>query len=779
MRSSSPRSRAARSTFVVSFVVSVLAVLAFTSRADADDFLKSSPGELAASHAALDTKDQCSTCHEPDNSISANKCLACHDHGDLKQRIASGQGFHVSVKVKGVECKLCHQEHRGRRFDLMGWRAIGGEAAFDHKLAGWELVGKHAKMKCTQCHKSVDKQGLRTYLNTDRTCGSCHSKDQPHGAIRPAMMKCDRCHSESLWKPQKAKLDFNHNDAGQAAMPLEGSHADVACSKCHAKAAFKLAAFTGTGDCVQCHASPHDGQLFGTKKCQTCHSAALKSLREVRFDHKKDAGYALIGKHAQLACATCHTKALAKVKPAPGCENCHAKDNKHGTRFAKLPACTTCHTQKAWKGPITFNHSANTGFALTAKHTTVKCRDCHRGKSPSDFEKFEIKNGCMSCHRHKVAHGGQYKNNECLTCHQEGGTKTMRKDALEVYHGETSKFPLRNGHANVKCTLCHVNDVYEGTPRECGVSCHEDSLHKGSLGQECSRCHEPGKWPAVRFDHTADTKWPLKGKHVAVSDCAACHPSRAYQGTPTTCGSAGCHQKDDVHQGKLGTQCERCHGEDKSLRFQHNRDATFKIDGKHTPLLCAACHKSVTFKPVRSDCVGCHAEPAIHKGRYGTACERCHSSRSFTDISAQHDVGDFSLTGAHDQLACAKCHPSGEKLRGSGNLCITCHRKDDVHKNTLSPRCGDCHGQRSFTPARFDHASTSCNLKGLHVTLPCADCHKSGNYTAVSPLCVSCHRPDALRVRQPDHRGLIDCGNCHNPSSWIPATAGGQQTICR
>lgn len=756
-------------------VVVLLVVLCGIARAD--DFLKSSPGELAASHASLDTKDQCSTCHEPDNSISAAKCLACHEHEDLRGRIAKGEGFHVSPKVKGVACKLCHQEHRGRKFDLMGWGAIGGPGKFDHELTGWKLGGKHALVKCDGCHKTVNKQGLRTYLATDRTCGSCHEKVNPHGKVRPAGMRCDRCHGDTVWKPQKPKLDFNHDDVAQAAMPLEGAHGDVACAKCHPKAQFKLAAYKG--DCALCHASPHDGQLFSTKKCTACHSPQLRSLREVKFDHKKDAGYALIGKHGQLACATCHTKGLGKAKPSENCEGCHAKDSRHGPRFAAFPACATCHSQKQWKGAFQFAHAQKTAFSLGGKHAQAKCRDCHRGKSPAEFEKFEIKNGCMTCHRHKTAHGGKFQNNQCLQCHEEGGTKKMRTDSLETFHGEGSKFPLRGGHANVQCQLCHVNDVYEATPVECGGSCHEDSLHKGTLGQECTRCHEPGQWNAVRFDHAQDTTWPLKGKHAAITDCARCHPAREFAAAPTTCGSAGCHQQDDVHRGKLGDKCERCHVEDGRLTFQHNRDAQFKLDGKHTSLVCASCHKSVEFKPLKQECVGCHAEPAIHKGRYGTACARCHSTKTFSDLKAQHDVGDFSLGGAHDQLDCARCHPRGEKLRGTGNLCITCHKKDDIHGNGLSPRCGECHTQRSFSPARFDHVQTGCALMGQHATLPCADCHKNGNYGAVSPLCASCHRNQAMRVRQPDHRALFDCGGCHNPSAWVPATQLGQQSVCR
>ncbi len=756
-----------------------LAVLCAASVANADDFLKSSPGELAKSHAGLDNEGGCNTCHDDGaKTVSNAKCLGCHDHSDMKKRIESGQGFHSSDKVKGRQCQLCHKEHRGKNFDLMGWQTLGGTAKFDHALTGWKLQGKHAQTQCEHCHKSFDKQGLRTFLGADKTCGRCHDKDSPHGKLRDSNERCDKCHSESVWKPAKQHYDFDHNDPSQAAFKLEGTHADVACLKCHAKAAFKLPAFDN-GECVQCHKSPHDGQLFGTKKCQVCHSAALRTLKDVRFDHKKQTGYALVGKHAQIECDSCHKKSLGTRKPQEACEMCHADDNKHGKRFEKFTACATCHSQRAWKSGFQFNHKTNTNFELTAKHATTACRNCHRGKTPDSFERFEIKNGCMSCHRHQKAHGGKFKNDQCLTCHEEGGSKKQKSDALEIYHGEKSRFPLRNGHAGVQCQMCHVNDVYKNTPMECGVSCHQDSLHRGSLGDQCSRCHEPGQWRAVRFDHTEDTKWALEGRHKEVKACESCHPARQYKGAPTSCGSVGCHKKDDVHQGQLGNKCETCHRTDGSNTFRHNRDSQFKIDGKHTPLLCASCHKSITFKPVRSDCFGCHPEPQIHKGRYGTDCGRCHSTKTFEDIRALHDVGDFSLTGAHDQLDCARCHPNGEQRRGSGNLCITCHRKDDIHKNSLSPRCGECHTQRSFAPARFDHLQVGCALTGLHGTLPCADCHKSGNFGAVSPMCVSCHRPDALRVRTPDHRSLIDCGNCHNPSAWIPATQMGAQTICR
>ena len=112
----------------------------------------------------------------------------------------------------------------------------------------------------------------------------------------------------------------------------------------------------------------------------------------------------------------------------------------------------------------------------------------------------------------------------------------------------------------------------------------------------------------------------------------------------------------------------------------------------------------------------------------------------------------------HDNIACERCHKDNRPLAGSGNLCINCHRQDDIHNNSLSPRCGECHTQWSFAPARFDHTRVGCNLTGLHRTIACFDCHKSGNYVGLSAQCVSCHatmrraRTAALRTTATDRR---------------------------
>src|SRR5262245_55943774 len=251
-----------------------------TPAAHADDFFSSSPGPLSKSHAAWDASDKCNECHDGDKTVNQNKCLGCHDHANLKARIAAGQGFHASSLVKSKRDESCHLEPKGPAYDIMGWRSVqGGESGFNHDLTGWPLKGKHSAIDCADCHKTRNRQGLRTYLGNDRLCGSCHKADQPHKFERREMLACERCHGESVWKPPKpaASQDFDHDKKTDALMPLEGAHRDVACTKCHAKAVFNLPA-SKPDNCGNsgCHTSPHDGHLFGKKDCAWCHSPTYR-----------------------------------------------------------------------------------------------------------------------------------------------------------------------------------------------------------------------------------------------------------------------------------------------------------------------------------------------------------------------------------------------------------------------------------------------------------------------------------------------------------------------
>jgi hypothetical protein len=86
--------------------------------------------------------------------------------------------------------------------------------------------------------------------------------------------------------------------------------------------------------CVSCHTDPHGDQFAKRRSsggCESCHG--LDSfVPAARFDHDRDASFALTGAHAKVACAACH-------KPPPGAPR--ASIDYRGLS----PKCESCHTQ--------------------------------------------------------------------------------------------------------------------------------------------------------------------------------------------------------------------------------------------------------------------------------------------------------------------------------------------------------------------------------------------------------------------------------------------------
>ena len=58
------------------------------------------------------------------------------------------------------------------------------------------------------------------------------------------------------------------------------------------------------------------------------------------------------------------------------------------------------------------------------------------------------------------------------------------------------------------------------------------------------------------------------------------------------------------------------------------------------------------------------------------------------DRSFDHSETRFPLTGRHRRVACESCHKS--TLKDTPRRCISCHRKDDVHRGRR-PNCEKCH----------------------------------------------------------------------------------------
>ena len=158
-----------------------------------------------------------------------------------------------------------------------------------------------------------------------------------------------------------------------------------------------------------------------------------------------------------------------------------------------------------------------------------------------------------------------------------------------------------------------------------------------AFGDDCLQCHAP-----------------LSG--VAATKCTACHTNIGQQ----------IEQQAGLH-GKIATQdCTACHQEhlgadvdliDQSLvHFTVDTHAAFfPLDGAHTSLTCETCHTNNQFAGTATTCIGCHQEPAVHAGQFGTECTLCHTTSGWQDAQLKvHAVPlDHGMLG---KLQCQTCH---------------------------------------------------------------------------------------------------------------------------
>lgn len=368
--------------------------------------------EIACSQCHLDARSiadlqskskDCFSCHQKDDPHAGkfgNDCGVCHssegwqpakfDHNLAAFKL---EGEHANVKCeqchinnvfKGTpsDCFSCHQkddEHNGQFgtncaacHTSNGW----DNAKVDHSMFAFKLDGKHANVKCEQCHINNVLKG------TPADCFSCHSKDDQHNG--KFGKDCSACHTPNSWKD----ATFDHN---LSAFKLLGKHADVKCEQCHINGVFK-----GTStDCFSCHSKDdkHNGQ-FG-KYCSACHTP--NSWGNATFDHSSS-NFPLTGGHTNVACTKCHTNGVFKGTPT-ACASCHADPAFHAGAFGT--DCASCHNTSSWtRASFNLSHpepaGGEGGSGIT--HGGATCRQCH----PSSV--FQA--SCTACHESNNPGGG-------------------------------------------------------------------------------------------------------------------------------------------------------------------------------------------------------------------------------------------------------------------------------------------------------------------------------------------------------------------------------------
>ena len=379
----------------------------------------------------------------------------------------------------------------------------------------------------------------------------------------------------------------------------------------------------------------------------------------------------------------------------------------------------------------------------------------------------------------------------------------------------TSCHRLAAGAASFKCLECH-SDIARRLAARRGLHASFGAISASQ--KECAGCHSEHngenfaliRWnPASNvFDHSK-TGYVLQGKHAGLA-CARCHNAshiapaerasisvkdlnRTYLGLSQAC--VTCHQ--DRHQGRLGQNCQQCHGFNdwKSLsmplsQFDHGR-TRYPLTGSHREVACQKCHLPGTDgKPKYvglsfSACADCHSDP--HRGSFAGSCQSCHNTGGWKRVSAaavsgrfDHSRTRYPLLGKHAEARCDQCHAGGDFKRPVAfQKCSDCHQ--DAHNGQFVARadkgeCFSCHTVDGFKPARFtvkEHAATAYPLLGKHAGVRCQQCHIPAGRATVYKLkfanCTDCHK-DEHQAQFAGAPYFNQCQQCHDLNGYRPST---------
>jgi hypothetical protein len=302
---------------------------------------------------------KCESCHKKEIRPAHQRCLDCH---------TDQHGGQLTAREDRGECGSCHQ--------VAGWTPSTFTAE-DHDRLRFPLEGRHKVVDCARCHGPADPgretRAALTQVEGDPgpakvalrlgrpQCTACHA--DPHqgrlAAVNPdtGLPSCITCHNQLAFRPSTLTAQ-SHGDFGFA---LEGVHASTPCLRCHEgigkrppesvlepfgmqaplpasapdQSQDEALVFRADTRCVSCHFSPHGGQFLTRRDggtCGSCHDG--NSFRPaVRFDHNRTTRFPLLRAHNNVACATCHLRAvgdsgIAAVNYRPvslDCRECHLR----------------------------------------------------------------------------------------------------------------------------------------------------------------------------------------------------------------------------------------------------------------------------------------------------------------------------------------------------------------------------------------------------------------------------------------------------------------------
>ncbi len=285
--------------------------------------------------------------------------------------------------------------------------------------------------------------------------------------------------------------------------------------------------------------------------------------------------------------------------------------------------------------------------------------------------------------------------------------------------------------------------------------------------------------------------WTVQEVHVDIGlvgghelACAECHLEASFKGIVANCES--CHSalfdkttNPDHRAAGYPIVCKECHG---SIDWQPAAVAhdtlDFALEGAHGRILCASCHIAGVFAELPGNCIDCHEDdfnasrdPNHVTDQFSQDCTECHSTEVWEPAIFDHELTDFSLTGAHIETDCVSCHIAGV-FAGLPAECIDCHQQDfdkvedpNHVEGQFSQDCTECHSNDAWEPATFDHNQTDFPLTGAHIGTDCSSCHMGEVFANLPSECIDCHQKD-----EPTNHFGPACVECHTTTAWEPST---------
>ncbi len=261
-----------------------------------------------------------------------------------------------------------------------------------------------------------------------------------------------------------------------------------------------------------------------------------------------------------------------------------------------------------------------------------------------------------------------------------------------------------SSHADLErqCSHCHapIHCVEDTRCQDCHFEIAEDrndinTLHGRLPGvSKCQNCHPEHNGadadltllPYLNVDHFLLAGFSLEKHRVNYDgsslNCETCHQQNVTVIDTIDC--VECHAANDhdamaKHIEEYGSACSECHdGRDRMINgFVH--EPYFSLQGGHQDLQCSQCHNKDQYVSMTSDCSGCHAEPEMHAGIFGTTCENCHTATAW--LPAQLSQHAFGLTHGGESIEdCQSCHT--ESFTNCD--CALCHKDEELDMSQMS-----------------------------------------------------------------------------------------------